>query len=281
VPTFAPTATGGTFPVSVQVSDAQGRTINLSLNITVNAPYPGEDPLVLGNPSFATADVVNENNYLMEKPQYTLSYNRSKATANWVAWRLDSTWIGSSGRQDDFRADTTLPAGWYQVQDFDYSGSGYSRGHIVPSGDRTRSVADNSATFLMTNMMPQISANNEGPWNEFENYLRSVAGAGNEIYIVSGPTGNQGTIAGGKVVVPQYTWKVVLILPNGNNDLLRVTRSTRAFGIVVPNFLPISSTAWRSYRVSVDTVEYLTGHNFFSEIPAITQELIERKRDKS
>ncbi len=272
--------TGGTFPVAVQVSDAQSRTVNLSQNITVNAPYPGEDPLVFGNPSNATTDVANENNYLMAKPQYTLSYNRSKATANWVAWRLDSTWIGNSGRQDDFRPDTTLPVGWYQVLDSDYSGSGYSRGHIVPSGDRTRSIPDNSATFLMTNMMPQLSANNEGPWNDFENYLRSLASGGNEIYIISGPTGNQGLIAGGKIVVPQFTWKVVLILPNGNNDLERVSKATRAFGIVVPNFSPITSNAWRNYRVTVDAVENLTGHNFFSEILKNTQELIERKRDK-
>ncbi|CAN5119024.1 hypothetical protein BH20ACI2_BH20ACI2_13150 [soil metagenome] len=272
--------TGGTFPVTVQVSDAQARTLNLSQNITVNAPYPGENPLIFGNPSNATTDVANENNYLMAKPQYTMSYNRSKATANWVAWRLDSTWIGNSGRQDDFRPDTTLPAGWYQVLASDYSGSGYSRGHIVPSGDRTRSVPDNSATFLMTNMMPQLAANNEGPWNDFENYLRSLAGGGNEIYIISGPTGNQGLIAGGKVVVPQYTWKVVLVLPNGNNDLERVSKATRAFGIVVPNFSPITTNAWRNYRVTVDAVEYITGHNFFSEIPKNTQELIERKRDK-
>lgn len=273
-------ASGGIFPVTVIVSDAESRTVNLSVHLTVNAPYPGEDPLVLGNPSYATPDVTSENNYLMTKPQYSLSYNRSKATANWVAWRLDSTWIGSAQRQDDFRPDTTLPVGWYQVLETDYSGSGYSRGHITPSGDRTRSIPDNSATFLMTNMMPQLAANNEGPWNDFENYLRSLAGAGNEIYIVSGPNGNQGTIAGGKVVVPQYTWKVVLVLPNGNNDLLRVTKSTRAFGIIVPNFSPISSNAWRNYRVTVDAVEYFTGNNFFSEVPKNTQELIERKRDK-
>src|SRR5437016_4162501 len=47
----------------------------------------GHDPqvnLTMGNPSNATADVGNENNYLMEKDQYALSYNRSKATSNWV-----------------------------------------------------------------------------------------------------------------------------------------------------------------------------------------------------
>jgi endonuclease G, mitochondrial len=271
---------GGTFSVAAVVADAQARTADVSVTITVNAPLPGEAPLLFGNPSFATPVIADENNYLMIKPQYTLSYNRANATANWVAWRLDSTWIGNSGRQDDFRPDTTLPSGWYQVRDFDYSGSGYDRGHMVPSGDRTRTIADNSATFLMTNIVPQLAANNQGPWNDFENYLRSLATAGQEIYIISGPTGNIGTISAGKIVVPEYTWKVVLILQNGNNDLQRASREARAFGIVVPNFAPISTNAWRNYRFTVDYVEYLTGHDFFSEIPKNTQELIERKRDK-
>lgn len=272
--------TGGAKLIPAVAADAQGRVVNMQLTLTVNAPNPNEDPLLFGNPSGATADIANENNYLMPKPQYTLSYNRSKATPNWVAWRLDSSWLGSTPRQDDYRPDPALPAAWYHVQDNDYSGSGYDRGHMCPSGDRTNSVANNSATFLMTNFVPQLGANNQGPWNDFENYCRSLANQGNEIYIIDGPVGNIGTIAQGRIVVPQYTWKVVLILPNGSNDLQRVTRSTRAFGIVVPNFPPLNSnTPWRQFRVSVDAVENLTGYNFFSAIPINTQAIIERRHD--
>lgn len=271
---------GGVYNVTAVASDAQARSVNVNQNITVNAPLPNDDPLLFGNPSNATGDVVNENNYLMQKPQYSLSYNRSKATPNWVAWRLDSTWIGSAPRQDDYRPDPALPAAWYHVQDNDYSGSGYDRGHMCPSGDRTRSVTDNSATFLMTNFIPQYGPNNQGPWNDFENYLRTIAGQGNEIYIFSGPVGNIGTIANGQIVVPQTTWKVVLIMANGNNDLQRVTKATRVLGIIVPNGSPVTSgNPWRNFRVTVDAVEVLTGYNFFSNIPKNTQELIERKRD--
>lgn len=272
--------TGGSKLIPAVAADAQGRTVNMQLTLTVNAPNPNEDPLLFGNPSGATADTSNENNYLMPKPQYTLSYNRSKATPNWVAWRLDSSWLGSTPRQDDYRPDPALPAAWYHVQDNDYSGSGYDRGHMCPSGDRTNSVPNNSATFLMTNFVPQLGANNQGPWNDFENYCRTLANQGNEIYIFDGPVGNIGTIAQGRIVVPQYTWKVVLILPNGSNDLQRVTRATRAFGIVVPNFPPLNSnTPWRQFRVSVDAVENLTGYNFFSNIPINTQAIIERRHD--
>ncbi len=272
--------TGGIKSITASASDAQQRVVNVSTDITVNAPLPGEDPLIFGNPSNATPDIANENNYLMLKPQYTLSYHRGKATANWVAWRLDSSWIGTTNRQDDFRPDTTLPAGWYQVLDSDYSGSGYQRGHMCPSGDRTNSIPNNSATFLMTNMVPQISENNTGPWEEFESYCRTLAQQGNELYIFTGPAGNIGTIAQGRVVVPSVTWKVVIVLPNGSDDLSRVNKGTRAFGIVVPNQLPLDVNApWRNFRVTVNTVETLTGYDFFNTVPKNTQELIERRRD--
>ncbi|HQU91096.1 MAG TPA: DNA/RNA non-specific endonuclease [Pyrinomonadaceae bacterium] len=276
-----PHTTGGTKVIAGAAADQTGRTALFSTQITVNAPLPNDDPLLLGNPSNATADVANENNYLMIKPQYTLSYNRQKATPNWVAWRLDSTWLGSADRQDDYRPDPALPAGWYQVQDADYSNSGYTRGHMTPSGDRTRSIPDNSATFLMTNFVPQTANNNSGPWQQFEDYCRTLANQGNELYIFSGGYGSLGTIAGGKISVPQYTWKVVLILPNGDNDRSRVYKATRAFGIVVPNFEPLNpNTPWRNFRVTVDKVEALTGYDFFTNVSAMTQMFIERQRDR-
>ncbi|HEX8286627.1 MAG TPA: DNA/RNA non-specific endonuclease [Pyrinomonadaceae bacterium] len=273
--------TGGTRNIVATITDAQTRAATTAILLNVNAPFGTDNPLLLGNPSNATPNVNNENNYLMYKPQYSLSYNRSRGTANWVAWRLDSTWLGSSDRQDDFRPDSDLPSGWYQVTTQDYSGSGYDRGHMTPSGDRTRTDTDNSATFLMTNIIPQLPANNQGPWADFENYLRTLAQQGQEIYIYAGGAGTAGTIALGKVTVPQVTWKVVLILPNGSNDLQRIGKGTRAFGIIVPNQAPLSQNApWRQFRVTVDAIENLTGFNFFTEVPKNTQELIERKRDK-
>lgn len=271
---------GGIQSITAVASDAQARSANTNVNVNVNAPLPDEDPLILGNPSNATGDVANENNYLMIKPQYTLSYNRSTATPNWVAWRLDTSWLGSAPRQDDYRPDPDLPAGWYRVTDSDYSGSGYTRGHMTPSGDRTRSIADNSATFLMTNFVPQIAENNSGAWEDFESYCRTLAQQGNEIYIISGGQGSLGTIAGGRIVVPRYTWKVVLILPNGTNDLSRISKQTRTIGIIMPNFLPLSQSApWRQFRTSVDAVEAFTGYNFFTNVPKNTQEIMERRRD--
>jgi endonuclease G len=79
--------------------------------------------------------------------------------------------------------------------------------------------------------------------------------------------------------VPQYTWKVVLVLPNGTNDVSRVNKQTRTIAIIVPNFPPINSNAWRTYRTTVKSVEALTGYDFFSNVPKNTRELLKRKRD--
>ncbi|MFM9905910.1 MAG: DNA/RNA non-specific endonuclease [Pyrinomonadaceae bacterium] len=279
-------ASNGVYNITAVASDAEFRFVNLSQNITVSTGPEPENPLLFGNPSNATSDVANENNYLMIKPQYSLSYNRAKATPNWTAWRLDSTWIGTTSRQDDFRGDTTLPAGWYQVQSSDYSEPVYDRGHMCPSGDRTNSVPNNSATFLMTNMVPQHPDNNQGPWEDFESYCRTVAGQGKEIYIISGPYGQDMSANGGlgyignHVMVPASTWKVVLIITNGTDDLHRIGRRSRMFGVIISNIPPINRNApWRNYRVTVDQVEALTGYDFFSNLNPRLQARMESRAD--
>jgi len=126
----------------------------ISGNLSVTSK---SEHLVKGNPSSAVDSVSYSNNYLMEKPQYVVSYNRDRGIPNWVAWHLDNTWLGNVPRKDTFRPDSTLPPDWYHVSKSSYNHSGYARGHHCPSADRTNSIDDNSATFLMTNMMPHTT----------------------------------------------------------------------------------------------------------------------------
>ncbi len=253
-------------------------TATITPTPTATPPPSSSEHLVMGNPSGAVTDVNQFSNYLMVKPQYAESYNRDNGRPNWTSWHLDSTWIGSTARQDDFRPDSTLPSSWYHVTATDYSGSGYDRGHMCPSGDRTNTVANNSATFLMTNMIPQAPTNNQQTWANLENYSRTLATSGNELYIVSGGTGTSGFIANGHVAVPTYTWKVIMVLPNGSNDVSRVTTSTRLIAVFIPNNNSVVSD-WKQYRVSVDYVEQMTGYDFFSNVPQSTQSTIESTID--
>jgi endonuclease G, mitochondrial len=281
-----PLANGASIDLQFLVGIQQTGTFRFFLNVeaVTQAPPSASVHLTMGNPSNATADVNQPTNYLMEKPQFVLSYHRDRGTAIWTSWHLDSTWLGSTPRQDDFRADTSLPAGWYQVQSTDFSGSGFDRGHMTPSADRTKTVADNSATFLMTNMIPQAPDNNQGPWANMENFLRTLVTAGNELYVISGGSGTGGsgsgggttnTIAGGKVTVPSQTWKVVIVIPSGTDDVSRVTNQTRTIAVIMPNTQGIRTTDWKTFRVSVDQVEALTGFDFFSNVPVATQAAIE------
>lgn len=239
---------------------------------------PVSEHLTLGNPSDAAIDTNQPNNYLLIKDQYTSSYDRDRGIPNWTSWHLDSDSLGSTNRQNDFRPDETLPDGWYQVTPNDYRGSGYDRGHMTPSGDRTSSVEDNSATFLMTNMIPQASKNNQQTWANLENYCRELVGQGNELYIIAGGQGTKEYIADGKVAVPENTWKVILVQPEGTDDISRVTAETRVISVYIPNDNNVVSD-WKNYAVSADFVEQQTGYDFFSDVPDEIENQIEAKID--
>ena len=64
------------------------------------------------------------NSFLSVKSQYVISYNSGRKIPNWVSWELNTSYLGSTPRQDDFRPDDTLPPTLPQAQLADYSGSG-------------------------------------------------------------------------------------------------------------------------------------------------------------
>ncbi|BCM89641.1 nuclease [Abditibacteriota bacterium] len=232
--------------------------------------------LLLGNPSGAATD---KNNYLLEKPQYTLSYNRRNGGPNWVAWHTDASNLGSTDR-GQFRPDDALPADW-QIRPSDYKNSGYDRGHVCPSGDRTSSRADNDPTFCMSNMMPQTGELNRHVWADLENYMRDQVRAGNEVYQLAGPAGNAGTIANGAVVVPRLCWKVAVILPEGTGDLNRINANTRVIAVAMPNIADkkLETADWRTYLTTPRKIEDATRLDFFSDLPSQLKRALEQKVD--
>ncbi|MGH9140071.1 MAG: Ig-like domain-containing protein, partial [Vicinamibacterales bacterium] len=136
----------------------------------------------------------------------------------------------------------------------------------------------------MTNMLAQAPGNNQGPWENLESFLRTLLPA-NELFIVSGPAGSGGTgsnggvtttLANGHVTVPASTWKCALILPSGSGDpVARVTASTQAVCVIMPNLDSIRNDDWHTYVTSVDQVETLTGYDLFSNIPDAIENAVE------
>ena len=101
------------------------------------------------------------------------------------------------------------------------------------------------------------------------------------MYIYAGGYGSQGTIDNGHITVPSHTWKVILVLDNGDNDLSRVTTTTRLIGVDMPNSNDQTSRTddWKNYRICVDSIEARTGLDLFSNVPVSIQAVIESVTD--
>lgn len=276
-------ASVGTANVSVYTPPPMGGTSSsLAFNIFNEVTNTSNINLTMGNPSDAVTDTSYPSNFLIQRGQFCTSYNRDRGTPNWVGWELDASWSGPGVRQDNFIPDPLVPSQWYHVVTTDYTSTGFNRGHMCPSEDRTRTQADNDSVFFMTHMIPQSGTLNSGQWSQLEGYCRTLSQAGDKLYIYSGTYGEGGTgdfgymtsFAGNKVTVPAKVWKVIMVLPAGTDDLSRVTTSTRCIAVIMNNDQgPFSS--WGTYRVSVDSVEALTGLDFFSNVPPSVQSVIE------
>ena len=244
------------------------------------ANVPSRNNLLLGNPIRAAKNV---DDYLVERPQHALSYNKSRGAPNWVAWHLDKSDLGRV-RRGTFLPDPLLPVAM-QIRPDDYRGSGYDRGHLCPSGDRTATRTDNTATFVMSNMVPQAAALNQHVWKDLEEYcrylVRQPGDKASELYIISGGSGSAGRIARGKVNVPAVCWKIIVVLPIGDNDLKRINARTRVIAVAMPNRQrpEIADSKWSRWITSVAKIEKTTGYDFLSALPDNVEKALEAQVD--
>jgi uncharacterized repeat protein (TIGR01451 family) len=223
----------------------------------------------LGNPSSATADTNNHDHYLIQRTVEAIDYSDNYGEPNWASWDLTASDLGSSGRNSSFYTDANLPANFYHVSTDDYSGSGYERGHMCPSADRTDTTNDNKLVFFMSNIIPQAPNNNEEVWENFEGYCRTLAQSGNELLIICGPSGFNGSLIqpSQRVFIPAYTWKIVVVVPPGSGTALsRIDAAARVIALKIPNSNGVSST-WQNYVTSARQIEVDTGFTFFNALP--------------
>lgn len=276
--------------VRIQIHKIRGARLNIDdifirqSELTTTATR--DNNMLLGNPSNALSELKSANNYLVTHPQFTLSYNNAIGIPNWVSWHMSSSWKGLVDRCDCFHPDDMLPDTFFHAVTDNYSKCGFDRGHVCPSDDRDANEADNEATFLMDNIIPQSPKVNRGCWKNFETYCRGLTEAGNELYIISGGYGTGGTGSAGKkekiagrIRVPAHCWKIVVVLPVGNNDLKRISSGTRIIAIDIPNQETAAKNNWFTYRTSVDAIEQATGYNFLTALPPELQSKIESRTD--
>lgn len=210
---------------------------------------------------------------VVRRDEYVVSYNPKRAAANWVSWNLDADHIGDVERCECYTPDPLLPGSAPAVVNFDFTGSGYSRGHMTQSFNRTVTLPDNAATYYTTNILPQAAANNGGPWGDFEFYTNGRAFDGEEVYLVAGGEFGRhpSTLKGeGKVQIPDWTWKVAVFLgPDETLDDVESLDDLEVIAIRTPNRIEPGvdgttdgiSDRWEDYVVEVDEIEARTGYD--------------------
>ena len=260
-------------------------------SITIEAPAPAPTSIYATNDEFGdptAASSTDPNDLLIVRPQYTLSYNESRGTPNWVSYELDARqMVAGQDRCNCFTADPLVPAD-KQILTSDYTNGGYDRSHMTRSADRTAGNTDNAATFYLTNIVPQTADLNQGVWAQFENALADSARAGRAVYIITGPlySSSHGLTFlknEGKVAVPDSTWKVAFIGPVGGgvpfargdvqawDDL----PGTTLLAVAMPNVAGVRNDPWSKYLTTVDRIETATGYDFLSLLPVAFQTALE------
>ncbi len=150
---------------------------------------------------------------------HILSFNQEWMQAEWVAYELTSSELsGDANRKySTFLQDPYIPAEW-QPTPKDYSGSGYSRGHLIPAGDLKFSQKAMDDGFFMSNICPMCTELNTGIWERLERKVRDWAKQYGRVYIICGPIIGKninGKVGKSNLLVPDAYYKAVLIPYNG------------------------------------------------------------------
>lgn len=207
---------------------------------------------------------------LVHHKAYVLAYNEPYEQPSWVAYSLNRLQVAGSGeeRSDNFREDPSIKTG--SASPDDYKKSGYDRGHLCPAGDMGFDAEAMSESFYMSNMSPQLPAFNRGIWKKLETAVRNWAVRDDELYVVAGPILHPQlpTIGANKVAVPELYFKVVLDYRHPDY---------KAIGFVMPN--AGSKSSIYHFAVSVDSVEKLSGLDFFPALPDSLENQLEANFD--
>ncbi|MEI7661926.1 MAG: DNA/RNA non-specific endonuclease [Bacteroidota bacterium] len=202
---------------------------------------------------------------------YTLSFNPVYHIANWVAYEL-TKWetVPSVKRNNHFVPDPLMPPG--SLSNADYQGSGYDRGHLAPAADMCYSRQTMQESFYLSNISPQEPGFNRGIWARLETLVRQWACEDGAVYVVTGTVLSRGlpTIGRDRIAVPRYFYKVILDYSGPG---------IKGIGFIIAN--EGSQQPLQHYAVTIDSVEKVTGTDFFYQLPDDQQRMVESTIDLS
>lgn len=216
------------------------------------------DRLDLGYPDTDITDTI------LTYTGFDLGYNEHYEQASWVVYVLTREEVvsGTQERPDRFRPDTSILTGSAALSD--YRGSGFDRGHLAPAADMKWSEQAMDESFLLSNISPQYPSFNRGIWKQLEEKVRQWAIEKDSLYVITGPVLDpiSGVIGENEVGIPCYYFKVLVDLSPPEYGMI---------AFLLPN--DGSSKELTDYALTVDSLEIVTGYDFFARAP--DQEMID------
>ena len=190
---------------------------------------------------------------------YTVSYNSDYKIANWVAYELTSKEATSkkNERSNKFVSDPMVKGA--TATNEDYTRSGYDRGHMAPAGDMKWSAKAMRESFYLSNICPQKPGLNRGIWKDLEEQARLWAKENGSLLIVTGPviTDDLKRLGKNRVGIPKTFYKVICTITNGKPEGVGFLFDNKDYG----------KTPLKSMMIPIDSVEKVTGIDFFPSLP--------------
>lgn len=208
------------------------------------------------------------DNQIIHHKSYSLSYNEYHEQADWTVHVLKKSDMTSANySRPYFEIDNMVSTGAATWRN--YKNSGYDKGHLVPAADRKGSKEQHDETFLTSNISPQNHDFNAGLWNRLEQKVRYYAQQHGTLYVVTGPVLKKGlkSIGSEHVSVPEQYYKILYRDGKDGPNLLAFLMDNKP-----------SNKAIYNYITSVDTIESLTGIDFFYQLPDDIESKLEQER---
>ncbi|MDD4235646.1 MAG: DNA/RNA non-specific endonuclease [Bacteroidales bacterium] len=225
---------------------------------------------------------VSDNEELIWHSSMVLVYDEQHEMAKWVAHiLLSDVTRGSVSRTNDFRPDSLVKTGSTIEEDYflkhlqadstyKYDGYGYDRGHLAPSADFRWSERALSESYLYSNIAPQLPEFNRNKWADIENFVRAYMYRypKSQLFVVTGPVLNDELPklerSPNRVSIPEQYYKVIMDF-----------EAKRGMAFLVPHKNLIYPPEY--YAITIDSLEEITGINFFHTLSNEDESKIEAK----
>lgn len=208
-----------------------------------------------------------ETNKIISREVYTLSNNGRTKFADWVAYCVSKdtmTKKGGKKTEREWNADPELSDAETLEPD-DYKDANKKiktdRGHQAPIGSFQGTAFAHTTNYL-SNITPQKSDLNQGPWNDLEELERELTSKYEQVFIVTGPLYEREMPslpnADEEHVIPSAYWKVVIV---------RDTREAIKSAAFVMDQEKSKNSTFCTDQMSIDAVEARAKLDLFPNLP--------------